>query len=98
MCSRPPINSTPKLYPREVLTDVHEEMGTRIYVAALLIIVKSWKQYNSIIHKMWNLVWYLTRYTQVHLDMRRYPKALLFVNVQVCHWCHQQALSPVSLE
>lgn len=99
VCSRPPINSTPKLYPRDVLTDVHEEMGTRIDVAALFIIVKNWKQYNFIIHKMWKLVWYLTRYTRAHLDVRRYPKELLFmVNIHVCYWCHHQALSPVYVE
>ena len=38
------------MYPREVLTDVHEETATRIFLAVLFIIVKNWKQskfYNN---------------------------------------------------
>lgn len=74
-------------------------MGTRIDVAALFIIVKTWKQYNFIIPEMWKLVWYLTRYTHIHLGVCRYPEVLLFmVNIHVCSWCHHQALSPVCLE
>lgn len=70
-------------------------MGTRIDVAALFIIVKNWKQYNFIIHKMWKLVWYLAKYT---LRYAQVPKFMFMVNIHVCYWCHHQALFPIYLE
>lgn len=33
-----------RLYPREVLTDVHEEMATKMFLAVLFITMKSWKR------------------------------------------------------
>lgn len=56
-------------------------MGTRIDVAALFIIVKNWKQYNFIIHKMWKLVWYLAKYT---LRYAQVPKGALVYGEYTC--------------
>lgn len=76
------------MYPREVLTDVHEEMGTRALPAVLFIIVKIGDNIHFIINKMWKLVWYPARCAQAHLDTLRYRKVLLFMmNIHVCCWC-----------
>lgn len=52
-----------RMYLREVLTDVHEEMAARIFlaVAVLFIVVKTGNNINVIINKMWKLVRYSAR-------------------------------------
>lgn len=71
--------------PREVLTDVREEVAARILVAVLFVIVKNWKQ-SKFYNRMWKLVWYLTRCSQV-------PKgAIVYDEYHVYCW-HQSHAS-----